>query len=292
VTPMRRPHGRPAPGLPPLAAGAVWSAPMHLQTTKGIGKGTWGPSALWCAGLLAASCRGNARPGLHAAPAAPAAPAFGGLQVEIMGGGPETQPGGRVVVLLHGWGAPGTDLVPLGRLYAGPRTRVVIPAAPLPHPFGGRAWWDLDLERLQRRDHALMSDIPDGLPAARARVQGLLADLRARYRPDALILGGFSQGGMLAMDVALAANPAVDRVAVLSGALIAEPLWRKEMERGPALPVLLTHGRHDGVLPFAASEALKALLDAHHFPVTWLPFDGDHEIPAPVIAALGDFINR
>jgi phospholipase/carboxylesterase len=261
---------------------------MHLQPTRS----RWKPGALWRAGLLAASCRCNTRPGLHAAASPPGTPAFGGLQVSVIGGGPSTQPGGRLVVLLHGWGAPGDDLVALGRLYAGPRTRVVVPAGPLPHAFGGRAWWDLDLDRLQRRDRSLMTDVPDGLPAARTKVQALLTDLRARFRPELLVLGGFSQGGMLAMDVALAADPPVDRVAVLSGALIAEPVWRQHMERGPAIPVLLSHGRQDGVLPFAAGEALKALLDAHHYPVTWLPFTGEHEIPQPVVAALGEFINR
>jgi phospholipase/carboxylesterase len=262
---------------------------MQLQSTK------LRPGALWCAGLstlLGASCRSH-RPTQQAAAAPPpAAVAFGGLEVSVLGGGPQTQPGGKILVLLHGWGASGDDLVPLGRLYAGPRTRVIIPAGPLPHPYGGRAWWDLDLDRLSRRDAALMEEIPAGLAAARAKVSALLADVRARFRPEVLILGGFSQGGMLAMDVALAAHPAVDRVAVMSGALIAAPVWRERMQAVAPFPVLLSHGRRDGVLPFPASTALKALLDEHHFPVTWLPFDGDHEIPQPVVAALGDFVNR
>jgi phospholipase/carboxylesterase len=220
----------------------------------------------------------------------------GGLDVQVIGG-PATGPSQRVVVLLHGWGAPGDDLVPIAHQLAGPDTRVVVPAAPLPHPGGGRAWWPLDLAGRQRlyaegKLDQIAAELPEGLADARARVQALLTDVRARYQPKMLILAGYSQGGMLAMDVALASDPPVDRVAVLSGTLIAEPLWREKMAR-PARPlVFLSHGRQDPVLPFVMSERLKALLEEHRFPVTWLPYQGGHEIPPVVLEGLRAFVAR
>jgi phospholipase/carboxylesterase len=221
-------------------------------------------------------------------------PRWGGLEVQVMGG-PASGPTPRVVVLLHGWGAPGDDLVPLGRILARPDTKFVVPAAPLPHAGGGRAWWHLDLERRQQafaQGSTIADEIPEGLAAARTHVQGLLREVRTRYQPQVLILAGFSQGGMLAMDVALAADPPVDRVAVLSGTLLAESLWRERMARPTKPAVFLTHGRQDGVLPFAGSERLKALLEEHGFSVTWLAFEGGHEIPDPVLDGLRAFVAR
>jgi phospholipase/carboxylesterase len=235
--------------------------------------------------LLAVACRSSAQ--LSAARS-------GGLERQVVGMS-EGQKGGRAVVLLHGWGAPGDDLVPLARELAQPETRFIVPAAPLAHPQGGRAWWHLDLAGLQRaaaEGRRVADAVPDGLPEARAKVLALLAEVRQRYQPRSLVLAGFSQGGMLAMDVGLAAQPPVDGIAVLSGTIVAEPVWRERMARKDKSPVLVSHGRSDGLLPFAESERLKALLEGQGYAVTWVPFDGGHTIPPPVVAALGALIRR
>jgi phospholipase/carboxylesterase len=239
--------------------------------------------------LLAGACR--ASPG-----GAGKSPSGGGLAVQLVGGS-AAEPTRRLVVLLHGWGAPGDDLVPIAQELARPDTRFVVPAAPLSHPGGGRAWWHLDLERRQRavaegRESEIAADVPEGLTAARASVQSLLRDVRARYKPEVLIVAGYSQGGMLAMDVALAADPPVDRVASLSGTLIAEKVWRAQMDRGIRPTVLMSHGRRDPVLPFSMSERLKSLLQEKGFAVTWLPFEGGHEIPAEVLEGLRAFVAK
>jgi phospholipase/carboxylesterase len=53
---------------------------------------------------------------------------------------------------------------------------------------------------------------------------------------------------------------------------------------------LLSHGRRDPVLPFAAGSRAKDLLEQHGFPVTWRPFEGGHEIPGPVLADVDGFL--
>jgi phospholipase/carboxylesterase len=61
------------------------------------------------------------------------------------------------------------------------------------------------------------------------------------------------------------------------------------VKRKPA--VLLSHGREDALLPFAASERLQKVLSEAGFAVTWVPFDGGHTIPAEVIARLRAFVD-
>lgn len=51
---------------------------------------------------------------------------------------------GVLIVLLHGWGDSAEGIASLAPVIAPPGARVFVPDGPLPHPFGGRAWWDLD----------------------------------------------------------------------------------------------------------------------------------------------------
>src|SRR5579883_45639 len=103
----------------------------------------------------------------------------------VVTGGPDRQGGGDgpVLVLMHGFGATGQDLVPLWRILDVPESfRFVFPAAPLSLGAGyggGRAWWLIDLLRLEQalasgdaRD--LTDDEPDGLQAAREQMTALL----------------------------------------------------------------------------------------------------------------------
>src|SRR5262245_27465846 len=79
-------------------------------------------------------------------PAVAEGPLAGGLEVAQLGSLRANERGGQLVVLLHGWRAHGDDLVPLARELAGQRRRFLVPAAPLPEPGGGRAWWRIDAQ--------------------------------------------------------------------------------------------------------------------------------------------------
>jgi phospholipase/carboxylesterase len=202
-------------------------------------------------------------------------------------------------VLLHGFGAPGDDLVPLAGALEGP-VRFVFPEAPL--SLGGlygdaRAWWLLDLARLeddQRRGvpRDRRDEVPEGLSEARAQVMRLLDQVQARFSvaAPALVLGGFSQGAMLALDVALHRDAPPAGLLLMSGTLIAEAAWQPRMASLAGVPVMLAHGRHDGLLPFSIAEVLRDRLTAAGADVDWQPFPGGHEIPASVLAAAGKLL--
>ena len=103
-------------------------------------------------------------------------------------------------------------------------------------------------------------------------------------------MAGFSQGAMLALDVALAARPPVDRVAMLSGVMLADTLPPCTPTGSPRPPVLVTHGRSGSAAAVRRRRSRRQILQRHGFPVTWLPFKGGHEIPRPVMEALRAFL--
>src|SRR5258708_37201921 len=100
---------------------------------------------------------------------AAAAQPWGGVKVARVSDMDEDQRGDRAVIVLHGWGAPGDDLVPLAEALNRPGVRFFVPAAPLSEVGGGRAWWHLDPNT--RPPHASTDQPPPGFlptPAAAA----------------------------------------------------------------------------------------------------------------------------
>ena len=220
-----------------------------------------------------------------------------GLTTRIVGNGPIT------CVLLHGFGAPGDDLVALAQYIPLPDpslVRFVFPAAPI--ELGGlygdsRAWWRLDLARLEQdlRTGAVRDrrgEVPDGLVEARKQVDAFLTALKARYSIDdsKLVLGGFSQGAMLSLDAALHRATPPAALILMSGTLIAESEWRPLYAKLDNVPVLQSHGRADSLLPFMIAEILRDDLTAAGAKVTFIPFNGGHEIPPPVLLQAGKLL--
>ena len=240
------------------------------------------------------SCQSRRQSG---SPAAGNAGAAAPPTLKVVARGPlrESDTGGLAVVLLHGWGATGDDLVSLADVLGAPGMRFYFPEAPLAERGGGRAWWHLDEYRAALN---FEEEPPPGRPphppvlAARQAVQALLRQIKERQRPDRVVLGGFSQGAMLSLDVALTASPAVDAVVALSGLLLPDSLAALRSAETPRFPVFLSHGQHDAVLPFGAGQRAHTLLAGQGHQVTWQPFPGEHEIPPPVLRGAAAFLSR
>jgi phospholipase/carboxylesterase len=228
---------------------------------------------------------------------------LGGLTVRLTGGDDGSGGGdGPLVVLLHGFGAPADDLIPLGSVMSVPDgTRFAFPAAPvgLPAMFGpGRAWWMIDIgrfERVQGGDLSQLADeVPDGLAEARAHVMAMLDELPAAVgvAPERIALGGFSQGAMLSCDVALRSERPLAGVVLMSGVMLCRPEWLRLMPARKGLPVFQSHGREDPLLPFALARELRDAMSAAGLAVDWIEFRGGHEIPPQVLAGASEFLLR
>lgn len=231
---------------------------------------------------------------------------LGGLQ--CVAAQATSEPPSLLVVLCHGFGAPGEDLVSLApelvrRRPELERARFLFPAAPLSLGWAGMgealAWWMIDMERLmaaqQHPDQIeaeLRASMPEGLPKARRLLRELLdvAGRQAGLPLSRTVLGGFSQGAMLATDVALRLEEAPAGLCLLSGTLICEAEWRRLAPSRRGLGVLQSHGRYDAILPFSNAEALRDLLAGAGLEVDFRPFDDAHTIPPEVMGPLADYL--
>lgn len=229
---------------------------------------------------------------------------FGGLKVRLAGGIDGRGGGaGPLVILFHGFGAPGDDLVPLAEAIDVPAgTRWLFPEGPLPLSLGfgdARAWWIIDFARIQADREAgrvrdMSMEVPNGLILARERLAGFLNEL-PRSLPvefNNTVIGGFSQGAMLTCDAVLH-NPAPFAGLVqLSGNLLAQSVWGPLMPKRKGLPVFQSHGTEDEILAHIGAERLRDLLAQSGLVVEWHSFRGGHEIPESVLRRLGLFLTK
>jgi phospholipase/carboxylesterase len=192
-----------------------------------------------------------------------------------------------VMVLAHGFQMEPADLSPFAHSIRAPAW-FLFPEAPLTAEPRGRAWWFIDAKlrdaALARGPRDFATQYPPDLPAARARLLAFVEAARAAAGSRPLVLGGFSQGGMLACDTLLRAQLDVAALVLLSASRIAFDEWQPLVAAKPlaGLPALVSHGEADPDLAFAAGEALRDCLTAAGADVTWLPFAQGHEIPLVV----------
>jgi phospholipase/carboxylesterase len=215
------------------------------------------------------------------------------LPTVVRGGeGPPT------LLLLHGYGSSPADWEPFTRTISVPAaTRFVFPEAPettVPPdgPVGGRAWWRLDLESHiapGQKLPDLAATHPPGMDTAAALVRTLLHDIA--WKPGGrVVLGGFSQGAMVASDLAFTTDDDIAALVLLSATPVDEDIWRQGLARRRGLRVFVSHGRSDAILPFASAERFQRELSDAGLVVTWVPFDGGHEVPTAVVVALNAFL--
>jgi phospholipase/carboxylesterase len=203
--------------------------------------------------------------------------------------GPRIEPPGAataLVVLLHGYGANGDDLIGLAEGWRDrlPEAAFVAPNAPqeIPGMPGALQWFPLTLRDASERWR--------GVVAARPGLDRSLDAELARYRlpADRLVLAGFSQGTMLALHVGLRRTSAPAAIVGYSG-LLAGPEHLAEITARP--PVLLIHGAEDDLIPADALHLAREQLAAAGVAVEWHVREGlGHGIDPPGQWLAGHFM--
>jgi phospholipase/carboxylesterase len=200
------------------------------------------------------------------------------------------------IILCHGFGADNRDLLDLAAwIDPGQAHDWHFPQAPVPMPgFPGWAWFPRGqrelLGALGGGYFGRLENLSDpGLAASATELDDWIE--RAGLPRDRLVIGGFSQGSMVALRYALdSAIPPAGAI-LLSGSLIDRAATAARLER-PAFPIFQSHGRQDPVLEIAGARALRALLGTAGWQVDWHEFDGGHEINPGVLNKLCAWLDR
>jgi phospholipase/carboxylesterase len=141
------------------------------------------------------------------------------------------------------------------------------------------------------REQAARS-LANGLEEARDRVSQFLDELQSRFHipTERIVLGGFSQGSIVSLEIALTAERHFAALWLMSTTMLSEERLKTQAARTVGMPALISHGRQDPILPFGVAESMVAHLKAAEWDVHWLPFSGGHGVPAQVIAAAANLL--
>lgn len=164
----------------------------------------------------------------------------------------------KIVILLHGYGADGQDLIGLAPHFARvlPDAYFVSPDAPYPCEIGfGRQWFSI-----QNQDPTLrLGQIRGAARILNGFIDGELA--RLGVGEEKLALVGFSQGTMMSLFTAPRRDKACAGIMGYSGRLEAPELLEKEIRSRP--PVVLVHGDRDELLHIELLDQAASTLEAN-----------------------------
>ena len=200
---------------------------------------------------------------------------------------PAHGPATHLVVLVHGYGADGQDLIGLAEHWRQliPTCAFVAPNAPARVPGSSGYQW-FPISRID--PHEMRKGVEQAGPALDVCLDAELAKLN--LPPERLALVGFSQGTMLSLHLGLRRRVRPCAIVGFSGLLPGMPPHLEPGEDIP--PVLLTHGDSDQVIPPQAMFLAASQLGLAGVPVQWHLARGmGHGIDPEGLAMAGQFLS-
>lgn len=191
-----------------------------------------------------------------------------------------------MVIMIHGRGADAHDLRDLAPLLD-PREgcRFVFPNAPKPfEPYPGMAlgwtWFDG------------WPPLKESVAESSATLLRFLDEVTSRYPTPAgkLILAGFSQGALMALEAGLKTAQNVAGIVVMSGGLYEETLPDLASRSGQR--ILIAHGTEDDVVPVTYARRARHVLEAAGLMVEYHEYSMSHQVDSEEIEAVRNFIGR
>ncbi|MGZ3690752.1 MAG: alpha/beta hydrolase [Pseudobdellovibrio sp.] len=201
-------------------------------------------------------------------------------------------PDSKWVVLFHGFGADAADLASFGEhIQLAKDCNWLFPNGPLTVDIGGgfkgRAWWHIKLAELEgdwteRR--------PPDMQTAVNQVFKMIASMKFEWKD--VIIGGFSQGAMLATEVFLKAPETPAGLICLSGTMLSRGEWSQVAANRKGSSILMSHGEMDQVLPHKGAIQLQKFFEDNGIKTQFISFRGGHEIPFQVIEKMKSYISE
>jgi Predicted esterase len=187
-----------------------------------------------------------------------------------------------LVILMHGRGADANDLADLAPMiddgYRFVFPNAAKPFEPSPGYTFGWSWFD-------------------GWPPekgsiidSRTKLIALISELVVRYPTSGLVVAGFSQGGMMAIDVGFRTQQKVAGIVVMSGAIYEAGMPDLRAQR--EMPVLLIHGTQDDMIPVLAARRTRHILEEHGVTPEYHEFPMGHHVTPESMVVVREFLGR
>lgn len=201
---------------------------------------------------------------------------------EPVGDGPHP-----TILAMHGWGSNALDLISLAPYIARGRCLMLCPQGPVEVEIGainGYGWYELrmgappDMEAMGRAANRLMRFVE-------AAIECYPVDRRK------LVVMGFSQGGVMAYNLAVRHPERFAALAALS-TWFPEELAEHAGNRDALaqLPTMVQHGRADDMIDIGKARQSVERLRALKLPLTYREYDCAHEITVDAIRDLSTFL--
>ena len=187
----------------------------------------------------------------------------------------------RGIILLHGYGSHMGDLAGLAQMIGDNKYTFFCPNAPIEMDVGygqkGYSWYAMDQTGgTSRVDEALVY------------LDATLTEITSRFninRTD-LVIGGFSQGGMLAIHAGLASGIIFKGVIAMSAKLVSESSIMSTQT-----PVFISHGSNDQVVSVNEGRRARDVLENAGHVVTYREYPMAHEINSACLKDLNTWLN-
>lgn len=200
------------------------------------------------------------------------------------------------IIWLHGLGAEGDDFIGLVEqlsLNGKNNTRFIFPSAPqmaITVNSGAvmRAWYDIyDLDIDNKED-------TNGVQSSKKLVQAIIdKQIADGVSSDKIILGGFSQGGAMALYVGLRYQHKLAGIIALSTYLLSpDGTAIERTDINANIPIFMAHGLFDPVIPLFVGQKSLSVLKNLQYKVDWHTYPMQHSVLAEEISHIDEFLQK
>jgi len=200
------------------------------------------------------------------------------------------------VIWLHGLGADGNDFVPVVKELNLPEDkpiRFIFPHAPMrPITINSgyvmRGWYDLGLVGGQ------LTSKEDDIRASQQALEALIErEIERGIAPEKIILAGFSQGGVMALQTGLRYPKRLGGILALSTYLaLANSLSVERSEANAAIPIYMAHGNQDPIIPLVMATNSRNELQRLGYQVEWHEYTMQHSLCIEEIESIGQWLGK
>ena len=202
----------------------------------------------------------------------------------------ETTP---ILFILHGYGANAMDLAGLAH-YLDPdgKWSWVFPEAPirLSPMANAKGWFPIDEQAIQQ---AMMTGVPRNFQTQEVagledKVNQLKSFIDGFSSQRKMIIGGFSQGGMMSLHIHRHFKDKLAGLLLMSCAIIDEDKF--QAVSNPDFRTMMTHGKNDPVVSYNEGKYAKTKLEENQYQVELHDFEGGHEISLSALDKIKQYL--